>query len=128
MSPRKSIDPGYKWDDNFPMSQGFQIGDTVYTAGQVALDPAGNVVEAGDMKAQTRQVIENLKNVLEGTGTSLADVVKITVYVTDISRMKEVQEVRAEYFSDPFPASTGVEITALARPELMVEIEAIAVK
>ena len=128
MSPRRSIDPGYMWDDNLPMSQGVQIGDTVYTAGQVAFDPAGNVVGAGDMKAQTRQVMENLKKVLEGTGTSLADVVKITVYVTDISRMKEVQEVRAEYFSEPFPASTGVEITALARPELMIEIEAIAVK
>ena len=128
MSPRSEIDPGYKWDDNLPMSQGIQIGDTVYTAGQVALDPDGNVVGAGDMKAQTRQVMENLKTVLEAAGSSLEEVVKIVVYVTDMNRMAEVQEVRREYFSNSRPDSTGVEITALAFPGLMVEIEAIAVK
>lgn len=128
MSPRSKIDPGYKWDDNLPMSQGIQIGDTIYTAGQVALDSDGNVVGAGDMKAQTRQVMENLKTVLEAAGSSLEDVVKVVVYVTDMSRMAEVQEVRREYFSISRPASTEVEITALVFPGLMVEIEAIAVK
>ena len=97
---------GYKWDDNLPMSQGIQIGDTIYTAGQVSLDPDGNVVGAGDMKAQTRQVMENLKTVLEAAGSSLEDVVKVVVYVTDMSRMGEVQEVRREYFSNSRPAST----------------------
>ncbi len=128
MSPRGKIDPGYKWDDNLPMSQGIQIGDTIYTAGQVALDSDGNVVGPGDMKAQTRQVMENLKTVLEAAGSSLEDVVKVVVYVTDMSRMAEVQEVRREYFSNSRPASTGVEITALAFPGLLVEIEAVAVK
>ena len=128
MIPRSKIDPGYKWDDNLPMSQGIQIGDTIYTAGQVSLDSDGNVVGAGDMKAQTRQVMENLKTVLEAAGSSLEDVVKVVVYVTDMSRMAEVQEVRREYFSNSRPASTGVEITALAFPGLMVEIEAIAIK
>ena len=128
MSPRTKIDPGYKWDDNLPMSQGILIGDTVYTAGQVALDPDGNVVGPGDMKAQTRQVMENLKTVLEAAGSSLEDVVKIVVYVTDMGRMGEVQEIRREYFSNSRPASTGLEVTALAVPGLMVEIEAIAIK
>ena len=128
MSPRGKIDPGYKWDDNLPMSQGIQVGDTIYTAGQVALDSDGNVVGPGDMKAQTRQVMENLKTVLEAAGSSLEDVVKVVVYVTDMSRMAEVQEVRREYFSNSRPASTGVEITALAFPGLLVEIEAVAVK
>jgi len=86
MSPRSKIDPGYKWDDNLPMSPGILIGDTVYTSGQVALDPDGNVVGAGDMKAQTWQVMENLEKVLEAAGSSLGDVVKVTVYVTDMSR------------------------------------------
>ena len=68
MSARIKIDPGYKWDANLAMSQGIQVGDTIYTAGQVALDPDGNVVGTGDMKAQTRQVMENLKTVLEAAG------------------------------------------------------------
>ena len=128
MATRIGIDPGYKWDDNMPMSQGIQIGNTLYTAGQVALDPDGNVVGEGDMRAQTRQVMENLKKILESAGFSFDDVVKVGVYVTDINRIREVQEVRGEYFSDPPPASTGLEISALAFPGLLVEIEAIAVK
>ena len=128
MSTRIKIDPGYKWDDNMPMSQGIQIGNTLYTAGQVSLDSDGNVVGEGDMRAQTRQVMENLKKILESAGFSFDDVVKVGVYVTDISRIREVQEVRAEYFTDPPPASTGLAISALAFPGLLVEIEAIAVK
>ena len=128
MSPRRSIDPGWKWDDNFKMSQAIQIGDVVYTSGQVALDPDGNVVGEGDMKAQTRRALENVKSVLEAAGASMGDVVKVTVYVTDISRLRDTHEVRAEFFPDPPPASTGIEVSALAFPGLLIEIEAIAVK
>jgi reactive intermediate/imine deaminase len=122
------IDPGWKWDDNFKMSQGIQIGNAVYTSGQVALDSDGNVVGEGDMKAQTRRALENVKNVLEAAGASMGDVVKVTVYVTDISRLGETHEVRAEFFPDPPPASTGIEVSALAFPGLLIEIEAIAIK
>jgi reactive intermediate/imine deaminase len=110
------------------MSQGIQIGNAVYTSGQVALDSDGNVVGEGDMKAQTRRALENIKNVLEAADASMGDVVKVTVYVTDISLLAETHEVRAEFFPDPPPASTGVEVSALAFPGLLVEIEAIAVK
>ena len=128
MSPRRRIDPGWKWDDNFNMSQGIQIGDAIYVSGQVAMDSDGNVVGEGDMKAQTRQALENVRSVLEMAGASMGDVVKITVYLTDISRLRDTHEVRAQFFPDPPPASTGIEVSALAFPGLMVEIEAIAVK
>jgi 2-iminobutanoate/2-iminopropanoate deaminase len=128
MSPRHKIDPGWQWDDNFNLSQGIQIGDTVYTSGQVALDSDGKVVGDGDMKAQTRQALENVKSVLEAAGASMGDVVKITVYLTDMSRLMETHAVRAEFFPDPPPASTGIEVSALAFPGLLIEIEAIAIK
>ena len=128
MSPRQRIDPGWKWDDNFNMSQGIQIGNAVYVSGQVSMDSDGNVVGEGDMKAQTRQALGNVKTVLEAAGASMSDVVKVTVYLTDISRLRETHEVRAQFFPDPPPASTAIEVTALAFPGLLVEIEAVAIK
>ncbi len=128
MSARIRIDPGWKWDDKFSFSQAIQIGNAVYVSGQVALDAEGNVVGKGDMKAQTRQALENVKTVLQAAGASMSDVVKITAFLTDISRLMETHEVRAEYFPDPVPASTAVEIKALAFPDLLIEIEAVAVK
>lgn len=128
MSARKRIDPGWTWDDNFNMSQAIEIGNAIYVSGQVAMDSGGNVVGQGDMKAQTRQALQNVKTVLESAGASMADVAKVTVYMTDISRLRETHEVRAEFFPDPPPASTGIEISALAFPGLLIEIEAIAVR
>lgn len=128
MSERKKIDPGWRWDDKFVFSQAIQVGNTIYVSGQVALDSEGNVVGKSDMKAQTRQVWENIKEVLRVGGASLHDVVKITQFVTDMSRFIETQEVRREYFTDPPPAATTVEIKSLAFPELLIEIEVVAVK
>ena len=128
MSARGKVDPGWGWDDSFNMSQGIQIGNAVYVSGQIALNPEGNVVGKGDIKAQTRQALENVKSVLQAAGASLDDVVKVTVYMTDISQLRETHEVRAQYFPDPPPASTTVEIKALAFPDVLIEIEAVAVK
>ncbi len=128
MSARTRIDPGWKWDDNFSFSQAIRIGNSVYVSGQVAIDSEGNVVGKGDMRAQTRRALENVKTVLEAAGASLSDVVKVTVFLTDISRLMDTHEVRAEFFPDPPPASTAVEIKALAFPDLLIEIEAVAVK
>ena len=128
MSARKRIDPGWTWDDDFNMSQAIEIGNTIYVSGQVSMDSPGNVVGPGDMQAQTRQALENIKTVLESAGSSMADVVKITVFMTDISLLRDTHQVRAEFFPDPPPASTGIEISALAFPGLLIEIEAIAVK
>jgi reactive intermediate/imine deaminase len=108
-------------------SQGVIVDGTVYVSGQVSMDAAGNVVGKGDMRAQTRQVLENIAAVLGEAGGTLRDVVKVTMFVTDMNRANEAREVRLEYFRENAPASTGVEVSALAHPDLMIEIEAVAV-
>jgi enamine deaminase RidA (YjgF/YER057c/UK114 family) len=102
-------------------------GRTVYIAGQVSFDQSGNVVGAGDFKAQARQAMENVRLALASVGATFADVVKITTFVTDISHLQALRQIRSEYFGPNPPASTLVQVVRLAAPELMVEVEAIAV-
>jgi reactive intermediate/imine deaminase len=102
-------------------------GRTLYVSGQIAVDPDGRVVGAGDFEAQTRQVFENLKAALAAAEATLADVVKITMFVTDIAQLPTLRAVRDAYFTGAPPASSLVEVSRLVLPELMVEIEAIAV-
>ncbi len=99
---------------------------TIYIAGQIAFDKDGNVVGAGDMKAQAEQVFRNLEAALSAAGAKFADVVKMNTYVTDMEKAPAVREVRARYFGEATPASTLVQVVRLARPELMLEIEVIA--
>jgi reactive intermediate/imine deaminase len=109
-------------------SHAVRAGDTVYVAGQVAVDPEGNVVGAGDIDAQVAQVWQNLKAVLAYAGGSVDDIVKITVFVTDIAHRPAVAAARESVFPHGrYPASTFLVVQSLARPELLVEIEAIAV-
>jgi enamine deaminase RidA (YjgF/YER057c/UK114 family) len=98
----------------------------VYIAGQVAFDRARQVVGVGDMAAQTEQVFRNLQAALAAAGATFADVVKMTTYVTDMGQAPVVRAARARYFGETLPASTLVGVTALAHPDLMVEIEVIA--
>ena len=108
-------------------SQGVKVGNLVFVSGQIAKNANDEVVGKGDIRAQTRQCIENLKAVLEAGGATLGDVVKVTVYVTDMEHLKAVHEVRAEYFKEKYPASTLVEVSRLTNQDCMIEIEAIAV-
>jgi len=102
-------------------------GRTLYISGQVALDKSGALVGANDLKAQTRQVFENLKAALAAAEATLDDVVKITVFVTDLSHLQTFRTFRKAYFTKAPPASSLVEVSGLALPELLVEIEAVAV-
>jgi 2-iminobutanoate/2-iminopropanoate deaminase len=102
-------------------------GKLVFCAGAVALDAEGNVVGEGDIVAQTRQTLENLKLSLEAAGATFDDVVKINSYVTDFGLFPQIAPVRAEYLREPYPASTTIEVPALIYPELMIEIEAVAI-
>ena len=104
-----------------------QRGRLVFIAGQVAADKSGSVVGRGDFKAQTKQVFENLKVAVEAAGGTMADVAKINVYATDLSQISAMREVRQQYFTGNPPASTLVQVVSLARPEYMLEIEAILV-
>ena len=99
----------------------------VYIAGQIAFDKEGKVVGAGDMAAQAEQVFKNLQSALDAAGAKFSDVVKMNTYITDMAKAPAVREVRARYFGQTAPASTLVQVAALARPELMLEIEVIAV-
>jgi len=102
-------------------------GRTVYVSGQVAMDAEGAVVGEGDAKAQTEKVLENVSVVLEEAGGSLDDIVKVTVFITDMGMYDEVHEVRRRYFGEPYPASSMLEVSALIDPRLLVEVEAVAV-
>lgn len=123
---RRTVDPGWAWDDRLPLAQGKQIGNTIYVSGQIAYDPDGKLVGEGDMKAQTRQVFENIQRVLESAGSGLEDIVKITTYITDGSKFMDMLAVRSEIFGNDPPASTAVVVAALAFPALLIEVEAIA--
>lgn len=103
-------------------------GHLVFVSGQVARNARGETVGKGDIKAQTRQVLENIKAVLEAGGATLDDVVKVTVFVTNVAdHFSQIHEVRAEYFKKDYPASTLVEVKALAHKDWLIEIEAVAV-
>jgi enamine deaminase RidA (YjgF/YER057c/UK114 family) len=99
---------------------------TIFVSGQLARDKDGGVVGAGDMRAQMRQVGENIKAALEAAGATLADIVKSNTYVTDIEEFFKHTDVRMEYFG-ALPTSTTVEVRKLAHPDLVVEVEVIAV-
>jgi 2-iminobutanoate/2-iminopropanoate deaminase len=100
---------------------------TIYVSGQLARDRDGNVVGKGDMRAQLRQVGENLKTALEAAGASLGDLVKTTTFVTDIGEYFKHVDVRMAYFGAALPTSTTVEVRRLAHPDFLVEVEAVAV-
>jgi reactive intermediate/imine deaminase len=102
-------------------------GRTVYVSGQVSMDAGGNVVGEGDVRAQTEKVLENVANVVEEAGGSLNDIVKVTVFITDMAHYDGIHEVRRRHFGEPYPASSMVEVSALIDPRLLVEIEAVAV-
>jgi enamine deaminase RidA (YjgF/YER057c/UK114 family) len=104
-----------------------QRGRLVFIAGQVAADRSGAVVGKGDFAAQAKQVFENLKAAVEAAGGTMADVAKINVYATDLSQLGALRDVRQRYFTGSPPASTLVQVVSLARPEYLLEIEAIVV-
>jgi 2-iminobutanoate/2-iminopropanoate deaminase len=124
---RTAIQPADMADPRPRYTHGWRVGNTVYVAGQLALDKEGKLVGPNDIAAQTRRVLENMRRVLEGGGASLRDVVKITVFVTDIRYREGYGEVRQQFFSSNPPASTLVQVAGLAVPGAMIEIEAVAV-
>ena len=98
-----------------PYSQATSAGNLVFLSGQVPLDPAtGNLVE-GDIAAQARQAFDNIKAVVAAAGGSMDDIVRVGLYLTDLSQFAEVNAVMADYFSQPYPARSTIEVSALPR-------------
>jgi len=105
-------------------SQAVRVGDTVYMSGQVPFDPATMQLVTGDIEAQARRVFENLKAVAEAAGGSLAQAVKFTIFLTDLSHFARINEVMAQYCQKPYPARSTIGVAQLPRGA-QVEIECV---
>ncbi len=108
-----------------PYNQAVVVGNLVFTAGQIAIDPATGQFEENDIRKQTRRVLENLKAVLEAAGSDLQHVVKTTVFLKNMDDFAAMNEVYAEYFTENAPARSAVEVARLPK-DVLVEIECIA--
>ena len=109
-----------------PYSQAVHAGNTVYFSGQIPLDPATGVLVEGDISAQTRRVFDNLSAVAQAAGGSLAQIVRVGIYVTDLANFATVNAVMAEYFQTPYPARSTIEVSGLPKAA-QVEIDAVMV-
>jgi enamine deaminase RidA (YjgF/YER057c/UK114 family) len=109
----------------FLLSQGIRFGDLLFISGQAGAGDDGRIVDGGFL-AQGEQAFANLRRALEAGGSSLRDVIKVTIFVTDMGHFQDVVALRRKFFSAPYPADTIAEIKALYDPRAMIEIEAIA--
>ncbi|HLW75185.1 MAG TPA: RidA family protein [Gammaproteobacteria bacterium] len=107
-----------------PYSQAVRVGGTVYLSGQIPLDPKTGELVSGDFNLEVRRVFDNLKAVAETAGDGLKDVVRVTIYLTDLGHFPKVNEVMAEYFKEPYPARVTIGVAALPRGA-RVEIDAV---
>ncbi len=109
-------------------ANGYIVGDTIYISGQHAGEASGEIVGGDSVREQSARTLSKVQALVEAAGATMADVVKITVYLTDIGRRAEFGDARRGFFRGDFPCSTLVGISALALPGLLVEVEAIAVR
>ncbi len=110
-----------------PYSQAIQVGNLVYTSGQIPIDPATGAFVEGGIKEQTRQSLTNVRAILEEAGLSMGNVVKTTVFMADMNDFADMNSVYAEFFAEPYPARSAVAVKTLPKGAL-VEIEVIAEK
>ncbi len=108
-----------------PYSQAIQVGNLVYTSGQIPIDPSTGAFVEGGIKEQTRQSLTNVKAILEEAGLSMSNVVKTTVFMADMGDFADMNSVYAEFFTEPYPARSAVAVKTLPKGSL-VEIEVIA--
>ena len=108
-----------------PYSQAIQVGNIVYTSGQIPIDPTTGVFVEGGIKEQTRQSLLNVKAILEGVGLTMGNVVKTTVFMADMNDFADMNAVYAEFFTEPYPARSAVAVKTLPKGAL-VEIEVVA--
>jgi reactive intermediate/imine deaminase len=113
---------------DYAISPGWVVGDLLFLSGQAAIDAAGAIVGVGDFDAQLEATFANIDRVLAAGGSDRSRIVKVTIYLTDMANFPKIVEARQRYFTKPWPADTTLEVKALALPELMVEIDVIAVR
>ena len=115
------------WEESFGYSRAVQIGNTIEVSGTTASED-GKVIGVGDVTLQTEYIIKKIEHTLVEAGFSLKDVVRTRIFMTDISLWEEVAKVHSYLFEDVMPASTIIEVSKLIDPDLLIEIEAIAIK
>ncbi len=103
------------------------VGDQVFLSGMTASGPDGRAIGGDSMEAQARAVLAKIRLLVEAAGASMGDIVKLTVYVIDIARRAEIGKARAEYFPGQKPCSTLIEVKSLVAPDLLIEIDAVAI-
>jgi enamine deaminase RidA (YjgF/YER057c/UK114 family) len=121
------IDPGWSYSNRYTFSPAVRKGNLLFISGLTATDERGNIVGKGDIVAQTRQIFEKIRAILEAAGGSFDDIVKTVDYIVTTEGYKGTADVRREYFRSGFPAATGIVVKELLRPDALIEIDAIAV-
>lgn len=111
----------------FNLAQGYRVGDLLFISGQTAIDDNGQLIGIGDFDVQAQKAFENLEKVLKAGGSSLKNVVKVTILLRDMSNFNKIVKLRKKYFTKPYPADTICEVSSLFSSEALIEIEAIAV-
>ncbi len=125
--PRQNFSSGAKWEDIVGYSRAVRVGNFVEVTGTVAVDENGSVVGENDAYAQAAFIFGKIEKVLKQAGAAMQDVVRVRMYVTDISRWEEYGRAHAEFFKDIKPCNTMVEVSALISSEYLVEIEVSAI-
>ncbi len=124
---RSKMFSGTPWEPKVGYARAVQVGDTVYVSGTTGTDPSGKVLAPGDAYAQTVQTIRNIENALKRLGMGLEHVVRTRIYLTQIDRWEEVAKAHVEFFGQIHPATSLIGVARLVDPEMLVEIEAVAV-
>jgi len=127
MSLRTNFSSGSKWEDIVGYSRAVKVGNVVEVTGTVASGDDGNVVGNDDAYAQTKYIYQKIEKVLQQAGAEMKDVVRVRMFVTDISRWQEYGRAHSEFFKEIKPCNTMVEVSALIEPEYLIEIEATAI-
>jgi enamine deaminase RidA (YjgF/YER057c/UK114 family) len=120
------VDP-WSFSKRYTFSPAVRKGNMLFISGLTATDKQGNIVGLGDIVAQTRNILDKIKELMEEAGGSMDDIVKTVDYITTKEGYKGTADVRREYFKNGFPAATGIVIKELLRPDALIEIDAIAV-
>ncbi|WP_225872809.1 RidA family protein [Pedobacter frigoris] len=111
----------------FHLAQGHRVGDLLFISGQTAIRDDGKLIGIGDFDAQAQKAFENLDKVLKAGGSSLKNVVKVTIMLRDMGNFNKIVKLRSKYFTAPYPADTIFEVSTLFSPDALIEIEAVAV-
>jgi 2-iminobutanoate/2-iminopropanoate deaminase len=115
------------WFAPYFISLGYRLGDLIVLSGQASISREGEIVGEGDFDAQAEQTFRNIETVLALEEAGMDDIFKVTIYLTDMANFPKILDLRQRWFTPPFPADTIVEVRSLALPELMIEVEAMAI-